>query len=302
MTNEVWCSYPKVWAIGHTNIRTIFSEPVIVEEKVDGSQFSFGMFDGALRMRSRGKDQTHDTDQLFKEAAQTCARLFQENRLVEGWMYSGEYLKNPKHNTLEYSRVPDNHIVLFDVRRGIEDYCSYDDKVVEATRLGLEVVPKLFEGKIDSVEQIQELLETESFLGGPKIEGIVVKSYVQFTRDGKAMMGKYVSENFKEKHSKEWKKSNPTNKDIIGLISESLRTEARWRKAMERLRDAGMLKGEPKDIGPLIEEIKRDVQEEEREYICDRLFAYAWKHIGREITYGVPEWYKKLLMETSFEL
>lgn len=37
-----WHSYPKVWALGHRETKDIFVSDVIIEEKVDGSQFNFG--------------------------------------------------------------------------------------------------------------------------------------------------------------------------------------------------------------------------------------------------------------------
>ena len=47
-------SYPKVYAIGHRAIGDIFKDTVLVEEKIDGSQFSFGKDrDGNFSMRSR---------------------------------------------------------------------------------------------------------------------------------------------------------------------------------------------------------------------------------------------------------
>lgn len=33
-------SYPKIYAVGHREVRDIFRFPVLVQEKIDGSQFS----------------------------------------------------------------------------------------------------------------------------------------------------------------------------------------------------------------------------------------------------------------------
>jgi len=49
-------SYPKVYNLGHAAIVHLFDEPVTVEEKVDGSQFSFALIDGELSARSKGKE------------------------------------------------------------------------------------------------------------------------------------------------------------------------------------------------------------------------------------------------------
>ena len=51
----------------------------------------------------------------------------------------------------------------------------------------------------------------------------------------------------------------------------------------------------PQDIGPLIAEIKRDIQEECGAEIRALLFRWAWPHIERQATRGFPEWYKRRL-------
>ena len=61
------------------------------------------------------------------------------------------------------------------MNKGEEIYLPYDQVVIEAARLDLEVVPLLFIGKVESAEQLKAFLETQSFLGGQKIEGVVVK-------------------------------------------------------------------------------------------------------------------------------
>jgi hypothetical protein len=37
-----WHSYSSIYALGHKALAELFMEPVLIEEKVDGSQFSFG--------------------------------------------------------------------------------------------------------------------------------------------------------------------------------------------------------------------------------------------------------------------
>ena len=289
-------SYPKVWAIGHRNIADIFTygDSVLIEEKVDGSQFSFGKIDGKLLCRSRGAVIDPDAPpKLFASAVFTALELF--DKLTEGYFYRGEAICKPKHNTLTYQRVPKGNIALFDIDTGGENYLSRQQKAAEAAMLGLELVPVLYKGPVKGVEELLELMEQESFLGGCNIEGIVVKNYNRFGVDGKVMMGKYVSEKFKEKHRGDWKDRNPSGKDVIGKLTEALRTEARWDKAIQTLRDAGKLLGEPKDIGALIVQAKKDIAEEEGEWIQHKLYkAFGNKIISGAIK-GLPEYYKAKL-------
>ncbi len=41
-------SYPSVYQLGHKAIQNIFDGKVVIEEKIDGSQFSFGMINRPL--------------------------------------------------------------------------------------------------------------------------------------------------------------------------------------------------------------------------------------------------------------
>lgn len=268
---------------------------------VHNSQFSFGKDeDGKLYMRSKGKEMYVEAhDNMFSAAVQTVLEL--KDALTPGWTYRGEYLKSPKHNALKYERIPNKHIILFDVNTGMEEYLSPEEKAEEAKRLGLECVPVLGRLVLNSPEQLKELLNTESVLGGVKIEGVVCKQYeLVDTSTAKMLFAKYVSEAFKEVHRKEWGKSNPSSKDVVTAIGESFKTEAFWNKAVQHLRDDGGLEEDPRDIGPLIKYLQADIEEEWAEDIKDRLWNGFKAQIKRTACHGFPEWYKEKLVNAAF--
>lgn len=292
-------SYPTVFALGHRAIADIFSGDVVVEEKVDGSQFSFGVVGGELVCRSHGKQLIVDApEKMFAKAVDTVKSLVPF--LTPEWIYRGEYLEKPKHNTLCYSRTPKNNIIIFDVMTAPETYLEYNKKSFEADRIGLECVPLLYSGRVDNYEMFQTFLERESILGGTKIEGVVIKNYDLFTMEKKPAMGKYVSEAFKEVHNKDWKERNPTGKDITLLLTEKYRSEARWNKAILHLNEAGTLDHSPKDIGLLMREVPADVLKECEDEIKEALFKHFWPNISRGVTRGLPEWYKSELAKSAF--
>lgn len=292
-------SYPKIYALGHAAIADLFDGIVLVEEKIDGSQFSFGMIEGELRCRSKGKQIDLDApDKMFAAAIGVIKGL--QHKLHPGWTYRAEYLQRPGHNALTYNRIPNNHLMIFDVNIGLESYLNSEDKECEATRLGFECVPVISVGAISNPEEIREFLERESVLGGPNVEGVVIKNYTQFGRDKKVLMGKYVSEKFKEIHTKKWGESNPTGKDIIASLASGLRTDARWEKAIQHLTESGSLENSPRDIGKIIAEIKSDTQSECADLIKEQLFAWAWPTIQRQIVKGFPEFYKNKLLDSAF--
>lgn len=297
--SDSWHSYPSIFALGHRGVANLFDGDVVVEEKVDGSQFSFGRFGDELRLRSKGKQMEIDApEKMFNLAAETVKRLGPQ--LVDGWTYRGEYLQKPKHNTLKYSRVPAQNIIIFDINPDHEVYLSPEEKEVEAKRLGLEVVPLLTAENVKDMETFKALLARESCLGGATIEGVVVKNYTQFGRDKKALMGKFVSEAFKEVHRLEWKQSNPGRADILLSLIAAYKTEARWQKSVQQLREAGVIEDSPRDIGKLIVAAGADIEKECKAEIMEALFKWAWPQIKRGAIAGLPEWYKEQLLAKQF--
>lgn len=298
-----WHNAGKIFALGHASIRDIFQDTVIIEEKIDGSFVQFGIFNGELRIRSKNQQfDIHTPQEMFKKAAESIKEL--APLLHEGWTYRGEYLQKPKHNALAYDRTPNKHIIVFDIATGHETYLSYDEKVKEATRIGLEVVPLIFQGKLSSengLAQFEQFMDRISILGGQKIEGVVVKNYNRFGADGKVLMGKYVSKSFKEVNDREWKISNPTKGDIIDQLKEKYRNKARWHKSILHMKERGELKDSPEDIQGLLKEIQNDIEEECKEEIKDALYSWARKDILRHSVRGFPEFYKEELLKKAFE-
>lgn len=296
-------SYPKVWNFGHSEIARILDGPVLVEEKVDGSQFSFRWTpERGFECRSKGVEIDIDAPPaLFGPAVDTARSLMLGPGLLDGFIYRGEAFQRPKHNALAYDRMPAGGLILFDVELGEGEFMLPGEKITEAERLGLELVPQLHTGTLTH-EDFATLLDTESVLGGQKIEGIVVKPLrTMYGRDGKALLGKHVSEGFKEVHRKDWKETNGTAKgDIVVRVTAGLVSESRWRKAVQHLRDADLLTDSPKDIGPLLAEVARDTFEEEGDAIRDALFREYERMLRKALVSGLPEWYKSQLVEKQF--
>jgi hypothetical protein len=283
--------YPKVYNLGHRGVQDLFKDPVSVEEKVDGSQFSFGIIDGELSCKSHHQQINMDEPpKMFKKAIETVRNL--EPRLYLGWIYRCEYLEKPKHNVLCYDRVPDQNLVIFDIEKGESDFLTVEQRNIEASRLGLEAVEVFFEGILEDYSTVVEFLGKLSMLGGQQIEGLVFKNHNRFGIDGKILVGKHVSESFKERHGQSFKTQGKNPQQEIG---ESLNTEARWEKAIQHLREQELLTDSPKDIGPLLKEIQLDIQEECADEIKELLFKAYWIVISKIATNGFPQWYKDRL-------
>jgi len=91
-------SYSHIFNLGHRAVQDILDGPVIVEEKIDGSQFSFMQDNDGVNCRSRGKQVFLDDPGMFKLAVETAkdiAYLLEPHRI-----YRCEFLAKPKHNVL----------------------------------------------------------------------------------------------------------------------------------------------------------------------------------------------------------
>jgi hypothetical protein len=297
-------SYGKVYAVGHKDLADLLSGEVVVEEKIDGSQFSFSVIttpDGLeLRCRSNGQQLpviwdsatgiATTTEKMFNKAVAAAGTRFATAR--PDWVYRCEYLQSPKHNALAYERTPKDNLILFDVMTGPEDFLLPAAKMVEAERLGLECVPTYFHGRGESAApNFADWLKSKSILGGP-VEGIVVKNYNRFTSDGKLAKGKIVTDAFKEKHRTQWGVSNPGAKDFVQMLAASMKTEARWRKAVQHLKEKGLCEGTPRDIGLLMREIHGDIEVEDSQQIAEALLKHFLPTIKRAVCAGFADWYK----------
>lgn len=312
-------AFPKIYALGKVEIQDIFKSEIEVTEKIDGSQFVFGLDEtGELVFRSKGKEMFFEAhEKMFSKAVEYLERYKSTLKKVlsPGMYVCAEYLQKPKHNVVAYERVPKNNLIVFGVRETGNYWTSYDQIASLATLIGLETVPLIYKGELDMTriekgdggysyrgyDFLKRLLETTpSVLGGEfGIEGVVAKNYEQRTKFGDLTIccGKYVRESFKERHQKEWK----TGGDTVAEYIKSFCTEARWRKAVQHLQEKGELEGDPRDIGKLMKEINVDIEREEVEEIKNFLCKHFLKQIKRTAGAGFPEWYKDKLLKKAFE-
>ncbi len=297
-------SYPKIVPLVGKYGDLALGKEVEITEKVDGSMFAFGLDEeGKLHCRSKGQPISIEAPPgLFRPAVEYVVSI--QNKLPLNTVFYGETLKTERHNTLKYGRIPLNHIALFGVF-DFERTKGSEWEIVEewAHILDVDVVPLLYRGTINSMDQFAEFLKAKSFLGEADIEGIVVKDYARPMEFAGMIYPltvlKYVSEAFKEKHA-----GNPdwvAPRDKLDELFRQYKTEARWNKAVQRLKESGNWTGEPKDIGPLMKDLWADTVVEEKANIQEQLWNLFKKRFAHAIQAGLPEWYKKQLLEAPKE-
>lgn len=298
-------AFPKIFALGTRHVYNIFDGVVEITEKIDGSQSGFGKVNGELHMRSKGKMLVLDApDKMFAPGVEYIKSI--EDRLPNNFWFWAEYLRSPKHNVLKYDRIPKNHFALFGcMNLTVDRVLGYYHIASWADELGVDVVPLIFQGEADdmgrvALEYLRHCLDRDSFLGGTKIEGVVIKNYHDHEVAGvihPIQAAKFVSEKFKEQIGQKVRQG----KAVLPDFFESFRTEARWQKAIQHLRDDGLLSNEPKDIGPLIKEIQRDLVEECQETIMHYLYNHFIQQILRKVIAGFPEYYKEYLVKEAYD-
>ena len=299
-------SYPKIYNFGTGHINNIFKGPVWIGEKLDGSQFSFGWDEeGNMVFRSkRVQVYAGQEDNNFGPTVNALLELEKQGKFdnYKHLTFRGEVFRSNKHNTLTYERCPKHHIVIFDIQKRDEvgaNWVHPDNLRVICEDVGLEYVnPTMHD--ISKLEDVKQIAELPSMLGGQR-EGIVIKNYAQFTPVGDPQFAKYVRDVFREKNSKDFKKRNPTQKDIMYTLVEYLKSEARWNKARQHLEDSGELQFQLQDIPNLMKEVQKDVEEEDSLEIKEILFKHFWPQIKRQIVHGIPEWWKEYLANRQFE-
>lgn len=322
-------NYSKPRRLGDKFLGNLFDgTPVLVQEKVDGSQISFGVRDGKLFMKSRTRmlDVENNTTGLFARGIKAVKAV--QHLLEEGYTYRGEYLNSEKHNVIRYGRIPTNHIILFDVDRGEQKYFNQIGIERIAKELGFEAVPMLAMWSAQPTHWMcEDTLKTRSVLSGSEpvlIEGFVMKNYNQ--SDGhsdKVLMGKYVNDEFMENSARKGR-TRKTPNVLANSIAEDYITEARYRKAIQHLREDGVeLSNSMRDMPLLIKEVSTDLYEECYEEIKDRLLtAYTeasvkvlpyvpfeetvskllktdWKTISSLVIKGLKDFYLKYINETT---
>lgn len=305
-------SYGKIFAVGSSGTENALVGDVVIQEKVDGSMFGFGLNeDGNITMRSKGKTfAIPDVDEaiplvvekMFLKAGESVFRFREELRkcLHDSYFYA-EFLQSPKHNTLKYDHPPKNNLVLFD---GMVNgrWVTREQLEYFASCFGIDVIPELYRGPA-TVDTIKTLLTTPSYLGEVILEGVVIKNYEQTILVGGhifPLFTKYVREEFKELHTVDWKIRQP--KDTLKDYVDGFANEARWQKAIIHSKEKGTLTNTLKDIGPLMDTVSKDIVEEEEQNIKNVLYKMFIKDILRAGSRGFPEWYKGKLLENLVEI
>lgn len=308
--------YPSISQSYKIEAEGIYDGHVDVEEKIDGSQFRIKITtEGQIVCGSHNSQGDTPPDGMFSLGIEQAEKIFAGYKPEFETVVFCEYLSKPKQNTIPYARVPKHNLILFDAQVDTL-FLGREDKEKFAEDHDMEIVRLLFSGDASEIskddkilpEKQEEFLAKTSILGHADkgfqtIEGFVIKNYdklydIERFRNYEEsthpwMCIKIVNEKFKEKNHEE----NPNRTNKFQELKDNYRKEARMLKAIQHLKEKGLLTGELSDLRVLVPEVVRDIEEEEKEGIKDAL----WRMFGKEITgYASKEMvpvYKKYLEE-----
>lgn len=276
----------KIYRLGadrsHARLHETVAGLVRVDEKIDGSQITFGVFDGRLLIRSKGRDMSNDEPAGMFGAGLTAIRAV-ASRLPHGVTFHGEYLQKPKHNVLAYERVPRNHVVLFDA-------VSAGQFVDPSSLAGLCETVGAFEPVQHRYMHLSEVTPAAfqtSQLGGVP-EGVVIKH--------NGVAAKLVSVQFHEVKEDKTTRTRPNPQaDLAVTLANKYCPPARYIKAVQRLKENGQWHGDKRDIGLLRREVSADLEGECGSEIRDWLYENTRKALLRQALSPLTEWYEQYL-------
>lgn len=179
----------------------LMADTLLLEEKVDGFSIYFTCRDGYLDVATKQRQGVVEDPGAFVEILPRLQELYETGELNPDYTYYGEYLDVPHKVKHAYARAARGGIIIWDIHNHYilddpTEWLDATDKATEAHRLGFETPNSWYAG-LDSDRWemvISPMLNQTSFLGGTKVEGIIIKNYSRLDKKGFPLTGKVVRE------------------------------------------------------------------------------------------------------------
>ena len=257
--------YDSIPRYGKQGTRDILGTEVVVMEKLDGANASFGVIGGELKMFSRNQElNEHNTLRGFYDWVR---HNVDPRKLFVSTIYFGEWLVP---HTVQYKKEAQCEFYLFDIYDVKTDtYLDWNITVQAAKHLGLRTPEVFFRGELHSMTDVDKYVGRSELTEIPNTgEGIVVKDY-----EGQQFV-KIVSDKFKET---KYTKQPSLDRTDIGALIDSVLTPQRVEKLIHKKIDLGLLPTELDitDTGNVLKalssDVVNDVFEEEMHIFLDML-------------------------------
>jgi len=192
--------------LDEASAQALLSQPVVVEEKLDGANVMLWMDDGRVQAATRGgpgaRDRAGQLGPLRAWAASHAAELrpllTDQLALYAEWMWLT--------HSVAYHSLP-SHLVGFDLYspQGFLAPAARDRAFAEAR---IAVPPRLFSGTLHRRERVDELLGSSRY-GDSPAEGVIVR--VVTPGDADARLAKVVASSFQRRSDAHWRQLSKRN-------------------------------------------------------------------------------------------
>lgn len=294
-----------------SNVATFVpGDHVLIEEKVDGSNASitYDQEEGKFHFYSRTRELLQPGDlHGFYDLARAMSlhpafqKAFQEH---PNYILFGEWdlCCNALKDYLEEHRRTWIVYDLFDKEKKcwlpFEEVKAFFELIKDVP--GIELIHVLYDGPFLSWDHVATFLHQDTY--GPSQEGVVIKDQDKlFSEDVRQPFYlKIVNESFKETKAHPMRTPSPQDKaerEKAERVASEIVTERRVEKALERLRDAGVIPESltPKDMGLIAKNLPKAVYEdcvkEEPEAVKE-----AWPAFGRAANAKTMGYARKIIL------
>lgn len=291
--------YTDIIRYGKTQTNGVLSKGdfISITEKIDGANSSFCRDDNELGISCYSRRQKLDQDNRLRGFYDFVLDVIvpMKDKLNSNYRYYGEWACS---HTVQYKPEAYKEFYLFSVWDEETDrYLSDEIVKSEADRLGLTLIPYLYQGEYVSYEHLMSFVGKSDLTLEPNTgEGIVVKNVSYFDRFNRQVFVKLVSEKFSEVVKQKAPKDPTIDNEFRDLI-KSVLTEARVEKLINKLVDEGILKEDYsiEDMGVILKNLGNRVFEDIVKEESDLLGNYEEQNIKRAIGKNLPSTAKTVL-------
>ena len=292
-----WKKYIKIRALGTDETEGIFEGTCVVQEKVDGANFSFYVENNKLLVASRNMVMVDKKNSGNWKAMLPVTEAYNQHKdkFNPNYLYVGE---STQRHTISYTDIP--NFIGYDIwNEETESFLDWKDTKKEFASIGLPFIHVHFEreGSEITIEELRECIKNSAYKDGPA-EGVVIKNYNELDGHDRQMFAKIVTDEFKESNRKAFggidqpKKEN--NSTI--LIAETYGTNARIEKIIHKLVDEGN-KLDMSLIPVLFNAVSEDIFEENAVEIYHTFDKIDFKHLRGIVAKKCVPVLKRVLLE-----
>lgn len=202
---------PKKKCLSEQEVKELSNGEVVIEEKIDGGIVGISWDHDNFRHLAMGKHSpipTNDNSKKFYGFNKWIYDHYEKIMLIpNNWTINGEWMR-ASHNIL-YDLLPD-YFMGFDIWDGYK-YIDYKSKEKIFKEFGFEMIPALYIGKVNGINDVLELIKKSKYSSFEKMEGVIVKNYA------KGLMGKFVTREFDDRIDEHWLKKPLIENKLISF-------------------------------------------------------------------------------------